>query len=78
MNTIEDNDSRTKYFCKCKKCKEQFTYESDECFWDEKSISGSTKLVKCKHCGCINVVKYIEDYGFSIINVDERLYDYTK
>lgn len=78
MKIIEDNESRTQYYCECKKCKESFIYESDDIFWDEHGFGYSTKLVKCKHCGCINVIKHVEDYGFIIMNVDERLYDYSR
>ena len=80
MKTIKQNEdeSRTQGYCDCKKCKESFIFEPDECWWDEHGFGYSTKLVKCKHCGCINVVKYIEDYGFSMMNTDPRLYDYRR
>lgn len=78
MKTVEDKDSRTQSYCTCKKCKESFKFVPDECWCDEHGFGYSTKLVKCKHCGCINVVKHIEDYGFSNMNTDYRLYDYKR
>ncbi len=77
MNDIKQ-DNKTHHYCKCKKCNESFVYESDDIFWDEKGMGYSAKLTKCKHCGCINVIKYIEDYGFGIMNTDYRLYDYSR
>lgn len=77
MNIVE-YQSITQSYCDCKKCKESFKFEPDECWWDEHGFGYSTKLVKCKHCGCINVIKHIEDYGFSVMNYDSRLYDYSK
>ena len=49
-------------------------FKPDECFWDEKGYGYSTKLVQHKDCGCINVVEHVEDYGFSRLNTDVRLY----
>ena len=75
MNTVE-YQSKTQNYCDCAKCKESFIFEPDECWWDEKSIGYSTKLVKCKHCGCINVIKYIEDNWIQDYEFDSTLYDY--
>ena len=75
----EDDFSRTQNYYICKKCNESFIYKPDEdIWWDEHGFGYSTKLVKCKHCGCINVIKNNEDYGFSNMNIDTRLYDYTR
>ena len=77
MKTIEqyeDEFSRTQRNCVCKKCGSSFMFKPDDVFWDEKGFSYSTKLVKCKHCDCINVLKYVEDYGLSKLNTDVRLY----
>ena len=68
MSTYSNNN------CTCKKCGSDFTFLPEECFWDEKGFGYSTKLVKCSDCGCINVVKHVEDYGFSKMNEDVRLY----
>lgn len=67
----------SKYNKKCKKCESDFSYTSDDVFWDEKGTWYSTKLVKCTECGCINVVKYYDDYGFDVNN-DSRFYDYKR
>ena len=77
MKTIEqyeDEFSRTQNSCICKKCNSSFLFKPDETWWDENGFSYSTKLVKCTECGCINVIKHIEDYGFSKMNTDVRLY----
>lgn len=65
---------KEQYTYKCKKCHESFVYESDDIRWDENGFGYSTKLIRCKHCNCINVIKYVEDYGFSKMNTDRRLY----
>ena len=77
MKTIEQYEeefSRTQNSCKCAKCGSHFIFKPDEVFWDDHGYGYSTKLCKCKECGCINVVKHVEDYGFSKMNTDRRLY----
>ena len=77
MKTVEqyeDELSRTQNSCTCRSCGSSFIYKPDNIFWDENGYGYSTKLVKCSECGCINVLKHIEDYGFSKMNTDERLY----
>lgn len=75
MKTIEDDGfSKNQNNCTCKKCGSSFVFKPDECFWDENGCGYSTKLVHCVECGCVNVVEYIEDYGFSKTNTDRRLY----
>lgn len=75
MNSEDDSRQNT---CTCKKCGSIFKFKPDEIFWDEKGYSYSTKLVRCSECGCINVVEHIEDYNFSKLNTDRRLYFKTK
>lgn len=82
MKTVEDYEAyylekKKKYSCTCKKCQTDFMFKPDECWFDEHGYGYSTKLTTCKNCGCINVVKYTEDYGFSKMNYDSRLY-FTK
>jgi hypothetical protein len=79
MKTVEDYETaylceKNKNNCDCIKCHTNFVFKPDECWFDEKGYGYSTKLCKCKNCGCINVVKHIEDYGFSKMNYDRRLY----
>lgn len=77
MKTIEDYEDelvRNQHRCTCKKCGKLFIYEPDDVWWDEKGYGYSTKLVQHKDCGCINVVEHVEDYGFSRLNTDVRLY----
>ena len=69
MKFVEQN------YCACRKCEESYIFTPDEAWWDEKGYGYSTKLTKCPYCGCINVVQYIEDYGFSIMNTDQRYFD---
>ena len=66
-----------KMFQECKSCKTNFSFTSDECWWDEKGFGYSTKLVKCSKCGRINVVKHEVDYSMDVNN-DERFYDYRR
>ena len=47
----------TKY---CARCKERFHYKRSDTWVDRKGYNYDTELVKCKNCGCINIVKYIE------------------
>ena len=79
MKTVEDYEAAymkevSKNRCECAKCHTDFVFKPDECWWDEKGYGYSTKLCKCKNCGTINVVKHSEDYGFSRMNYDRRLY----
>ena len=77
MKTIEQYEeefSRTQNNCTCEKCGSSFIFTPDEVFWDEKGFGYSTKLTRCKHCDCINIIKHVEDYGFSKTNTDRRLY----
>lgn len=81
MKNVEDYDedfSRGQNNCVCAKCGSHFIFKPDEVYWDEHGYGYSTKLVNCKKCGCINVVEHIEDYGFSNMNLDQRLYNYTR
>ena len=71
MDNIQEKDKSN---LTCKKCKEKFVYFPEETWWDEKGYGYSTKLVKCPHCGCINVVKHVEDYGLDV-NSDDRFYE---
>lgn len=70
-------ESTVKMHQECKKCKTEFSFTSEDTWWDEKGFSYSTKLTRCPECGCINVVKHVEDYGADV-NVDERFYTYNK
>lgn len=80
MKNIEDYEDEfsEQNICTCKKCNSSFNYEPDDIFWDEKGYSYSTKLVHCSECGCVNVISYIEDYGFKRMNTDRRLYKMNK
>lgn len=59
----------------CNKCDELFEYEEKDCIWDETGYGYSTKLVRCKECGCWNVIRVIKDVGFDV-NGDDRFFEY--
>jgi len=71
---VEEN---VKQYKTCSKCKSLISFKPEETFWDERGSGYSTKLVRCSECGCINVVKHVEDYGLDVNN-DSRFYKYTK
>jgi RNase P subunit RPR2 len=64
-------------YCICKSCNSYFVFNPDDAKWDEQGYGYSTKLVKCKECGRINVIKYIEDNGLNVNN-DMRFYNYKR
>lgn len=70
---MEDELGKTRSHV-CSKCQHSFTYTPDDTWWDEKGMGYSTQLCKCSVCGSINVLKYVEDYGFKKMNSDRRLY----
>lgn len=77
MKTIEEYESnfvKSQNNCMCPKCGTSYIFMPDEAWYDESGYGYSTKLTHCKNCGSINVVKHTEDYGFSKINTDRRLY----
>lgn len=57
----------------CSSCR-GFKVLPENVWFDEQGYSYSTKLTKCPHCGKIVILGYIEDYGFSKMNTDRRLY----
>ena len=65
-----NNSQHSEY---CKSCKSSFSFKPDEAWFDEKGFGYSTKLVKCKNCGKIVVVKHMEDKGLDV-NLDRRFY----
>lgn len=71
VNTMNENKS-TKYGY-CKSCKSPFEYQPEDMWVDERGLGYSTRLVRCKHCGKIVVLGYIEDYGLDV-NADKRFY----
>lgn len=73
MSSLKNEDRM--YQCKCKKCKTIFNFDLDDAYWDEKGYGYSTKLVRCKNCGCPNVIKHITDQNLDINN-DPRFYKY--
>ena len=71
---MEDELGKTRSHV-CSKCQHSFTYTPEkDTWWDEKGYGYSTQLCKCSVCGSINVLKHVEDYGFSKMNTDRRLY----
>jgi len=42
----------------CSRCDQVFRYQESDAWWDYKSGGFDAKLVKCKECGQINIVKY--------------------
>lgn len=59
----------------CTSCRERFTYMRSETIFDNHGYGYSTKLVKCKHCGKLNVIRYFEDASMKLNN-DRKYYDY--
>ena len=57
----------------CKNCG-GFKIQPENVWFDEKGFGYSTRLTKCPHCGKIIILEHIEDYGFSKLNTDRRLY----
>ena len=51
---MEDSSKNNK---KCSKCKTDFVYFPDQCWWDYQGFT-NTKLTKCPYCGCIQAVTY--------------------
>lgn len=43
---------------RCCKCGRLFYYEDKDCRWDYKSGGFDAKLVNCRNCEAINIVKY--------------------
>ena len=60
---------------KCSSCCKTNTYDNSEVFYDDHGYGYSTKLVKCKSCGRINIVRYYQDRAMKLNN-DSRFYDY--
>jgi hypothetical protein len=44
----------------CCKCKDVFSYEEKDIFWDYRGLDYDAKLVKCPQCGAVSVIKYYE------------------
>ncbi len=57
----------------CKKCGKSTEHDNKTIRWDEHGYGYSTKICICKHCGMINIVKVVEDYGVDV-NKDKRFY----
>lgn len=57
----------------CNKCG-GFKVQPENIWFDERGTGYSTRLTKCPHCGKVVILGYKEDYGFSKMNTDRRLY----
>ena len=44
----------------CGECCRTFQYDDSETYIDYSSINYDIELVKCKYCGAVNIVKFIE------------------
>lgn len=78
MKTVEDYEAayifeQNKNSGVCSSCG-GFKVQPENVWFDEKGYGYSTKLTKCPHCGKVVILKYQEDYGFSKINTDRRIY----
>ena len=58
----------------CNKCGIPFQYNESDIFFDDHGFGYSTKLVRCKYCGKVHILKYYEDN--LNINFDSRYYKY--
>ena len=70
---ISDKNTQDKNGATCNSCG-GFKIQPENVWFDEKGFGYSTKLTRCPHCGKIVILKHIEDYGFSKMNIDRRLY----
>lgn len=61
----------------CSSCFQFFDYTNDDIIFDNNGYGYSTKLVKCKVCGKLNIIEYYEDRSMKLNN-DSRYYDYSK
>lgn len=61
----------------CSSCHNMYMYDDSETFFDDHGYGYSTKLVKCKCCGKINIVRYYQDRAMKLSN-DSRFYDYRR
>lgn len=61
----------------CSSCHEEYMYDSTEVFYDDHGYGYSTKLVKCKYCGKINIIRYFDDRAMKLNN-DSRFYNYRR
>lgn len=59
----------------CLSCNKNFEYKRSDTFIDDNGYGYSTKLVKCKCCGRINILQYFEDKSMKLNN-DRKYYDY--
>ena len=66
------NDENTASRYQCKKCHDYFNFKPDEVRWIEFG-SYSEKTITCPHCGCVNVIKYVDGFNQNP-NFDERYY----
>lgn len=58
----------------CEKCQDYSIYYEEECRWIDYGTY-SVKVITCKQCGCVHVIKY-EDANGLFVNTDERYYQY--
>ena len=63
-----------KHKIQCIQCGSVDKYSDENFWWDDHGYGYSTKLVRCKHCDQINIVRYQEDFGFDVNN-DMRWYE---
>ena len=52
----------------CSRCGVNFIFRPEETWFDDKGYGYSTKLVRCPHCGQINIIKHIEDRAMKKLN----------
>ena len=77
MKTIEQYEddyfeSKNQNNCTCKRCHEPFVFKPDDIWWIEHGVY-SEKVTKCPHCGCINVIKYVNGFNQNP-NLDDRYF----
>ena len=68
-----NDESNKSCFGECISCG-RFKIQPENIWFNEQGYGYSTRLTKCPHCERIIVLGHIEDYGFSKLNTDERLY----
>ena len=76
MKTIEDENylNELSDSAICSSCG-GFKVQPENVWFDEKGYGYSTKLTRCPYCGKIIILGHLEDYGFSMMNYDSRLYE---
>lgn len=59
----------------CMRCRTNFVWFPEECYWDENGYGYSTKLCKCPNCNTPNVIEYKVDRAMAKLNKNSWEYE---